>query len=384
MTSLLSRLFGGERKSARAGAMVARLSYGLPRHASHDDVSLTRHAYGCNPIAYRAVRMVAEAVASVPWRIYRGRSELIDHPLPALVSQPAAADPGASLLEALVSNLLLFGNAYGEAVIVDGTPREIHAMRPDRMSLDIGSDGWPRAYLYSVGGDCVTYRIPGDGFSPILHLKLFHPLDDHYGFAPLRAAQAAIEIHNAATGWNRALLDNAARPSGALVYAGPEGTSLTDDQFERLRRELDDSFDGMANAGRPLLLEGGLDWKSFSMSPRDMDNSETRAAAARDIALAMGVPPMVLGLPGDNTYSNYQEANRAFWRQTVIPLLARLQRSFGAWLASTTTSTASMRSRPSVKASGSASTQPASSPRTRSARRSATAPCAEFLQQERP
>ncbi len=333
MTSLFSRLFGGERKSARDGAMVARLSYGLPSYNARDDLSLTRRAYGSNPIAYRAVRMVAEAVASVPWSIYRGRTELPDHPLKALIAQPCATDPGASLLEALVSNLLLFGNAYAEAVLVDGEPRELHALRPDRMCLEIGMDGWPQAYLYSVNGDTVTYRIPADGISPILHLKIFHPLDDHYGYAPLRAAQGAVEIHNAATGWNRALLDNAARPSGALVYAGPEGSSLTDEQFDRLRRELDDSFAGMANAGRPLLLEGGLDWKSFSMSPRDMDNSETRAAAARDIALAFGVPPMVLGLPGDNTYSNYQEANRVFWRQTVIPLIARLQRSVGVWLA---------------------------------------------------
>ena len=64
-----------------------------------------------------------------------------------------------------------------------------------------------------------------------------------------------------------------------------------------------------------------------------MDFSETRAGAAREIALAFGVPPLLLGLPGDNTFANYQEANRAFWRQTVIPLVGRLQNSFAAWLA---------------------------------------------------
>jgi HK97 family phage portal protein len=172
----------------------------------------------------------------------------------------------------------------------------------------------------------------GQEMHPILHLKQFHPLDDYYGFAPLKAAQTALETHNAAAGWNRALLDNAARPSGALVYSGPEGASLSDDQFDRLKAELDENFSGARHAGRPLLLEGGLDWKALSLTPKDMDFIEAKAAAARDIALALGVPPLLLGLPGDNTLANYQEANRAFWRQTVIPLVARLQKSFQAWL----------------------------------------------------
>src|SRR5690606_26941771 len=108
---------------------------------------------------------------------------------------------------------------------------------------------------------------------------------------------------------------------------------LTNEQFERLRSELDRNFQGAFNAGRPLLLEGGLDWKSMSMSPRDMDFIDAKHAAAREIALALGVPPMLLGIPGDNTYSNYQEANRVFWRQTVLPLVNRTLKALTGWLA---------------------------------------------------
>ena len=60
---------------------------------------------------------------------------------------------------------------------------------------------------------------------------------------------------------------------------------------------------------------------------------EAKHAAAREIALAIGVPPMLLGIPGDNTYANYAEANRAFWRQTVLPLVQRTARALGMWLA---------------------------------------------------
>jgi HK97 family phage portal protein len=167
---------------------------------------------------------------------------------------------------------------------------------------------------------------------PILHLTHYHPLDDHYGLAPLEAAAVAVDTHNAAARWNKALLDNAARPSGALIYSGPEGAVLSDPQFDRLKRELTDTYQGAANAGRPLLLEGGLDWKAMSLTPKDMDFLEAKHTAAREIALAFGVPPMLLGIPGDNTYANFQEANRVLWRQTVLPLATRIGTSLAQWL----------------------------------------------------
>ncbi len=108
---------------------------------------------------------------------------------------------------------------------------------------------------------------------------------------------------------------------------------LSDSQFERLKQELEQTYQGAMNAGRPLLLEGGLDWKAMSLSPKDMDFMEAKHAAAREIALAFGVPPMLLGIPGDNTYANYQEANRVFWRATVLPLANRAACALTQWLA---------------------------------------------------
>jgi len=63
-----------------------------------------------------------------------------------------------------------------------------------------------------------------------------------------------------------------------------------------------------------MLLEGGLRWQAMSLSPTDMDFVGLKAAAAREIALAFGVPSVLLGLPGDATYANYREANKALWR----------------------------------------------------------------------
>jgi HK97 family phage portal protein len=200
------------------------------------------------------------------------------------------------------------------------------------MKVVPGPDGWPEAFEYSANGQSIRFaEDPVPGVRPILHVRLFHPVNDHYGMSPIEAAGVAIDIHNTASSWNKALLDNAARPSGALVYAAKSG-NLTGEQYARLKAELEEGFQGARNAGRPLLLEGGLDWKPLSLSPKEMDFVQAKHAAAREIALALGVPPMLLGIPGDNTYSNYQEAQRSLWRQTVLPLVNRTAKAFSAWL----------------------------------------------------
>jgi HK97 family phage portal protein len=211
-------------------------------------------------------------------------------------------------------------------------PGELHVLRSDRMNLVPGADGWPVAYDYTVSGRTHRYDVTGE-MSPICHLKTFHPQDDHYGFSPMQAAALAVDVHNSASSWSKALLDNAARPSGAIVYKGADGAaSLSSDQYDRLVSEMEAHHQGARNAGRPMLLEGGLDWKPMGFSPSDMEFQKTKEAAAREIAIAFGVPPMLLGIPGDATYSNYQEANRAFYRLTVLPLATKVMADLAHWL----------------------------------------------------
>ena len=321
-----------EAKASRTAQVLAFESGGRARWTPRDYAALAREGYLGNAIVHRAVRLVAENAASCCYLVFEGAQEREAHPLAALLARPNPRQDGAAFLEALVSHLLLAGNAYVEAVALDDEVRELYALRPDRMKAVPGADGWAEAYEYSAGGRSVRFNQSSSRIAPILHLAFFHPLDDHYGLAPLEAAAVAVDTHNAAARWNKALLDNAARPSGALIYSGPEGAVLNDAQFDRLKRELTDTYQGAANAGRPLLLEGGLDWKAMSLTPKDMDFLEAKHTAAREIALAFGVPPMLLGIPGDNTYANFQEANRVFWRQTVLPLATRIGTSLAQWL----------------------------------------------------
>lgn len=339
MFDRLRNYLAPEAKASRSGRVIALQSAGRPRWTPRDYAALAREGYAKNAIVYRAVRLIAESIGALSFVLYEGAAELTEHPLLDLIARPNPRQDGPALMEAIGSHLLLAGNAYVEAVGLAGEGgaqasqvRELYALRPDRMKLVPGPDGWPQSFEYGVAGRTVRFD-QNAAQPPILHLTLFNPLDDYYGLSPLEAAAVAVDTHNAAAQWNKALLDNAARPSGALVYDGPDALVLADAQFERLKTELERQYQGTANAGRPLLLEGGLDWKPMSLSPKDMDFMEAKHAAAREIALAFGVPPMLLAIPGDNTYSNYQEANRVFWRQTVLPLAGRIAASLAQWLA---------------------------------------------------
>ncbi|MEM1020930.1 MAG: phage portal protein [Pseudomonadota bacterium] len=289
-----------------------------------------------NPVAQRCLRLITDSAAAVAWKLHDRHAVLEDDPLLAIIQRPNPLCSRSGLIEAVISHLLLHGNAYIEKVVAeDGVrPLELYALRPDRMSIKPGVHGWPQRYEYTSGDQKVSFPVDTvSGESRILHLKTHNPLDDYYGQSALQAALSALDLHGAADAWSKALLENAARPSGALVVRTDNGwAGLTEEQFSRLRTQVEENFQGQANAGRPMILEGGLSWQPMGFSPADMDFQATKQAAARDIALAFGVPPMLLGIPGDNTYANYQEANKALWRQTIMPLLRKLLDALNIWL----------------------------------------------------
>ncbi|MGB5863762.1 MAG: phage portal protein [Sulfitobacter sp.] len=321
-----------EVKASATGRVVGVQTSGRVAWSPRDTVSLTRTGFAGNPVGFRSVKLIAEAAAALPLVLQDAEQRFDVHPVLALIGRPNAAQGRAELLEALYGQLLLSGNAYVEAVGADGgAPLELHVLRSDRMSVVPGADGWPVAYEYAVGGR--KHRFNATQGTPICHVRNFHPQDDHYGFSPMQAAATAVDVHNSASRWSKALLDNAARPSGAIIYKGADGQgTMTNDQYERLVSEMESHHQGARNAGRPMLLEGGLDWRPMGFSPSDMEFQKTKESAAREIALAFGVPPMLIGIQGDATYANYQEAHRAFYRLTVLPLATRVTATLAHWL----------------------------------------------------
>lgn len=327
------RLFGrapSEVKESRTGAAVV-MTPGQPVWSSRDYRAFADEAYRKNVVAYQAVNRIADAISSVRWTAWRGEQELSDHPILALLKRPNPGQDTSQYIAAKIGYLLLSGNGYEERVTVAGEVRELYQLRPDRMRIIPGGNGFPIGYQYEHAGRKVTWEVDSSTMDcDVHHIRMFNPLDDWYGLAPVEAAAYAIDQHNEAMAWMQGLLQNSAQPSGALVTK--EGQSLGDDQFRRLKADIDERYSGAKNAGRPMLLEGGLDWRQMGLSPVDVQIIEAKNSAARDVALAFGVPPQLLGIPGDNTYSNYQEARLAFWEDTVIPLCDWIANDWSQWL----------------------------------------------------
>jgi len=320
-----------ERKES-AAAQVLVMTPGQPVWSPRNYEAFSREAYSKNVVAYQCINRISEAVASVRLGIYRGETELNEHPLAALLRRPNPLQSYGDYVRAKVGFLLLAGNGYEERVTIGGKPRELYQLRPDRMKIIPSSNGVPSGYEYSVNQQKVTFPMdPRTLACDVRHLKLFNPLHDWYGMSPIEAGAYAIDQNTEAMKHMQALLQNSARPSGALTVK--DGQTLADEQFNRLKTQIEEQYSGSANAGRPMLLEGGLDWKQMGLSPTDMGIIETKYASARDIALAFGVPPLLLGIKGDNTFANYAEARLAFWEDTVLPLLEMILTDWSTWLA---------------------------------------------------
>ncbi len=295
-------------------------------------------AYVKNVIANRCIKMIATSAASVSWHLHakNKQKELKEHPILWLLHKPNPLNGGAEFFENIYSYKMLSGNAYILA-LGNAQPLELHLLRPDRVTVEPSDTTTPKGYYYDVGmEEKIFYPIDKiNAKSRILHLRNFHPLDDSYGLSTIESAAYSIDQHNQAAIWNQSLLQNGARPSGALMIKGDSdgvGSNLNEFQYQRLKNQVDETFSGAANSGRPLLLEGGLEWKEMSLTPKDMDFIEAKNSAARDIALAFGVPPQLLGIPGDNTYSNMQEARIALWEETILPMLDHVIDALNNWL----------------------------------------------------
>ena len=319
-----------ERKESQSSKLLV-MNPGQPVWSPRNYESFAREAYGKNVVAYQSINRIADAIASVRMAVYRGEQELTEHPLLTLLRRPNPMQSYGDYMRAKVSFIMLAGNGYEERFLVGSEVKELYQLRPDRMSILPSASGVPAAYIYKVGQNTTRWEVdPRTLNSDVRHLKLFNPLNDWYGMSPVEAGAYALDQNNESMAWMQALLQNSARPSGALTMK--DGGTLSDENFNRLKSQIEEQYSGSINAGRPMLLEGGLEWQQMGLSPTDMGIIESKFASARDVALAFGVPPQLLGIPGDNTYANYAEARLAFWEDTALPLLDMIVHDWNAWL----------------------------------------------------
>lgn len=323
------------KKSAQRNNLMAFGQIGKPVFTCRRYDSLADEGYEKNVIVYRCITLIARGLASIPWLLYNQDHEIEKHPLIELLNCPSPRQAGSAFMECLVSQLLLSGNAYIEAVYDEfDNVVELYPLRPDRINVVPGIYGLPSAYEYKVNGKTRTYLVDNrTNKSPILHIKLFHPLNDWYGLSPLEAAATSVDQHNAVSGHNLALLQNGGRPSGALIIKpNSNAMPLSENQRNILRDDIKKLYEGSSNAGKIMVMEGDFSWQEMGLSPKDLDFISGKSISSREICQAFGVPPILAGIPGDATFANYKEARLHLWEDTILPLLDYIIAEFNLWL----------------------------------------------------
>ena len=337
--SFFQRLFNIKQEEQKNSNMMGYFGVGTEEAKQYKYVDLAKEGYLKNAIAYRCINEISKGASAVPFIIKSGDQIIDEHPLIDLLNRPNPQQSYSEFFNSLFGYVLLSGNAYilkvgGER----GSPKELHQLRPDRIEIKGSGNPIPERYNYMVNGRVQnSYEVDQEnGFSELKHVKLWNPLDDYYGLSPMSAAAAEIDQFNMSTKHNVNLLQNGARPSGAVIFKPKDDSgfavNLTESQRQQLLTDLNNRFSGAGNAGRPMLLEGDFDWKEMGLTPKDMDFKALKNMAATDIALCFGVPSQLVGVPDSQTYSNVAEARLALYEETIIPHLRKVASDLNEWL----------------------------------------------------
>lgn len=321
----LLALFNLTRKESRTWGATIRLGLDTPEWTPRDYTNLSKQGYQLNADVYACVSLIAGAAAQIPWIVYdsQGSTEASpNHKLAKLLARPNERDTGSEFTEAAIAYLLLSGNSYIErSGGTEGTaPVFLYPLRPDRMQIvkSRRRDTLVSGYQYKAGGEPVDF----DEWQ-ILHLRLFHPLNDFYGMSPVEAAAYTIDNANEASALYKKLLQRGYPPGAVSV----DGDDWTDEQIKQFKTGLQ-----RATESNQVLYLGNAKWQEMGFKPVDASLFESRRFNKRDIAAVFKVPSEMIGDTESKTYANYSEARRSFYTEAVIPNLKRLRDGLNGFL----------------------------------------------------
>lgn len=316
------KIFGIEfsKKASKVQSIITQLS-NIP-FWSNDFEKLCREGYQENDTVYACINYIAKSCAGINWLLYDGEKEILKHPILKLLKRPNPQEGWAYFFQKVVTYLYITGNAYIEKV---GTvPKELYCLRPDRIRIEFGDSIQPiKRYVYNVGERKVYFEP-----SEILHLKFLNPNDDWYGLSPIQVAGLTIDQNTLAKKWNASLLKNSGRPSAIIT---PKEENIGDKGIEQIREAFNKEV-GYEHAGIIRVLDSGLNYQSISLSPQDMDWSNILRSSNRQIAIDFHIPPELIGDSDNKTYSNYQEARKSVYTETILPLMDYFRDEFNTWL----------------------------------------------------
>lgn len=310
--------------------------------SKRDYANFAKEAYIENFVGFRCIDFISQSVGSVPWEVYKkmddSREEIEDdqNPIKRILHRANPRTSFSMYNYAVMAYYLIAGNAYLEKIgpetgVNSGVPTELQYYPPNKIKFLTDKEEGLIGYAYIENGqevkrweiDLITQQCD------LLHLKTFHPLSQIEGMSKVEPAAKSIDTSNEALSWNKSLLQNQGRPGMIFSYEG----TLSEKQFERLQNQLNAKFSGPDNAGRNLVAEGELkDVKPYGFNPTEMDFLQGNWDLVRQICITYGVPPQLLGVPGDSTFANFEQAMEFYCEFTWEWYLKLLRGEYNNWL----------------------------------------------------
>ena len=282
---------------------------------------------------YSCVRILAEAVAGLPLHVYRdgadgGKEKAADHPLyKVLHDQPNPEMTSFVFREALMTHLLLWGNAYAQ-IIRNGRGDVIglYPLMPSRMNVGRLDSG---ALFYDY--QTMPGEVPGDtGLVRLAATEVLHipglGFDGLVGYSPIAMAKNAIGMAQACEDYGASFFANGAAPGGVLEHPG------TIKDTTRVRESWQANFGGAKNGNKIAVLEEGMKYTPISMSPEQAQFLETRKFQMGEIARIFRIPPHMIGDLDKSSFSNIEQQSLEFVKYTLDPWVIRFEQAITAKL----------------------------------------------------
>ena len=277
---------------------------------------------------YSCVRILSEAVASLPLHVYRytetGTEKAVDHSIYTIIhDEPNPEMTSFVFRETLMTHLLLWGNAYAQIIRNGkGEVLALYPLMPDRMTVDRDDRG-QIYYEYTVSNDDApinkdskvqlsagdVLHIPGLGFDGLV------------GYSPIAMAKNAIGLAIATEEFGSKFFANGAAPSGVLEHPG------TIKDPKRIRESWQQTFGGSHNSNKIAVLEEGMKYTPISISPEQAQFLETRKFQIDEIARIFRVPPHMVGDLEKSSFNNIENMSREFVTYTLDPWVVRWEQA---------------------------------------------------------
>lgn len=298
--------------------------------ALNDYESYIREGYAGNPYVHRAVKLYSESASGIPTHAYtikNGERVLApeNHPVSKLVQRANPMDPFFSLVESAAGSYLLSSVVYAIAVATaDGRPRELYWVRPDKVNPISGPT------LGSVAGYEISTREGKRVYPPesVFCLRGWDALQNKNPASSIKAAERSIDTNNSARIHNKAVFDNGGFP-GVIVNTGEQYNAAREKEYTKSWKKR---HSGPTQSGRALFGWGKWKIEKFGLSPEELQVDKSLIRTAIEICVAAGIPPELVGIQGQKTYSNYKEARKALYVEGVIPFLVRFYQALTIWL----------------------------------------------------